>query len=31
MSSWGDDSYGTAVRLERELIRWDWALKHLSG
>lgn len=29
--SLGDDSYGTAVRLEQELIRWDWALKHLGG
>ncbi|RAX44306.1 hypothetical protein DQ354_15940 [Arthrobacter sp. AQ5-06] len=23
------DSFGTAVRLEQELIRWDWALAQL--
>ncbi len=22
----GNDAYGPAVRLEQELIRWDWAL-----
>lgn len=27
----GDDSYGSAVRLEQELIRWDWALGRLAG
>ncbi len=25
-----DDSYGLAVRLEQELIRWDWALERLA-
>lgn len=25
------DTFGTAVRLEQELIRWDWALARLSG
>jgi hypothetical protein len=25
------DKYGTAIRLEQELIRWDWALKRLGG
>jgi hypothetical protein len=25
------DSYGPTVRLEQELIRWDWALKQLCG
>jgi hypothetical protein len=24
--SLGDDDYGTSVRLEQELIRWDWTL-----
>lgn len=27
----GNDTYGSAVRLEQELIRWDWALKQLGG
>jgi hypothetical protein len=27
----GNDSFGTSVRLEQELIRWDWALTRLSG
>lgn len=27
----GHDSYGSAVRLEQELIRWDWALERLYG
>lgn len=26
-----NDVYGTAVRLEQELIRWDWVLARLSG
>ncbi|MGX1161994.1 hypothetical protein FBY31_3950 [Arthrobacter sp. SLBN-100] len=26
-----NDGYGPAVRLEQELIRWDWALKQLCG
>lgn len=26
-----NDAYGPAVRLEQELIRWDWALKQLCG
>jgi hypothetical protein len=26
-----NDVYGPAVRLEQELIRWDWALKQLCG
>ncbi|HAG60117.1 MAG TPA: hypothetical protein DEQ49_17515 [Arthrobacter bacterium] len=26
-----DDAFGTAVRLEQELIRWDWALHRLGG
>ena len=25
----GSDTWGTGVRLEQELIRWDWALDHL--
>ncbi|MCY0905846.1 Wadjet anti-phage system protein JetD domain-containing protein [Arthrobacter sp. H14-L1] len=25
----GSDAYGRAVRLEQELIRWDWALERL--
>ena len=25
----GNDTYGSGVRLEQELIRWDWALKRL--
>ncbi|MFF2317504.1 Wadjet anti-phage system protein JetD domain-containing protein [Arthrobacter sp. NPDC058097] len=25
----GNDTYGPAVRLEQELIRWDWALNRL--
>ena len=25
------DAYGTAVRMEQELIRWDWALARLVG
>ena len=27
----GDDSYGPSVRLEQELIRWDWAQERLLG
>ena len=27
----GNDSYGPAVRLEQELIRWDWARERLCG
>lgn len=27
----GNDSYGPGVRLEQELIRWDWALERLYG
>ncbi|MET3919934.1 Wadjet anti-phage system protein JetD domain-containing protein [Arthrobacter sp. UYEF20] len=27
--SLGNDDYGSAVRLEQELIRWDWALERL--
>ena len=27
----GNDTYGSAVRLEQELIRWDWALERLAG
>ena len=27
----GSDTYGSAVRLEQELIRWDWALERLVG
>ncbi|WP_457966117.1 DUF2220 family protein [Arthrobacter sp. D1-29] len=27
----GRDSYGPSVRLEQELIRWDWALARLAG
>jgi hypothetical protein len=23
------DTFGTSVRLEQELIRWDWALQRL--
>ncbi|GAA1253646.1 DUF3322 and DUF2220 domain-containing protein [Arthrobacter pascens] len=26
----GSDTYGRSVRLEQELIRWDWALRWLS-
>ena len=26
----GSDAFGKAVRLEQELIRWDWALRWLS-
>ena len=26
----GNDTHGTRVRLEQELIRWDWALVHLQ-
>lgn len=26
----GNDSYGNGVRLEQELIRWDWALDRLA-
>jgi hypothetical protein len=26
----GNDTYGPAVRLEQELISWDWALKQLG-
>jgi hypothetical protein len=25
----GSDTYGSAVRLEQELINWDWVLEHL--
>jgi hypothetical protein len=25
------DAFGRAVRLEQELIRWDWALPRLGG
>ena len=25
----GNDTYGSGVRLEQELIRWDWALERL--
>lgn len=25
------DAYGVSVRLEQELIRWDWALERLAG
>lgn len=25
----GNDTYGPAVRLEQELIRWDWALERI--
>ncbi|MFE5836661.1 Wadjet anti-phage system protein JetD domain-containing protein [Arthrobacter sp. NPDC056493] len=25
----GNDAYGPSVRLEQELIRWDWALERL--
>lgn len=25
----GNDTYGSAIRLEQELIRWDWALERL--
>ncbi|MDQ0870120.1 hypothetical protein QFZ70_002593 [Arthrobacter sp. V1I9] len=25
------DGYGTSVRLEQELVRWDWALERLGG
>ncbi|MFE4833987.1 Wadjet anti-phage system protein JetD domain-containing protein [Arthrobacter sp. NPDC056691] len=25
----GNDTYGPSVRLEQELIRWDWALERL--
>lgn len=27
----GHDTHGSAVRLEQELIRWDWALERLAG
>lgn len=27
----GNDAHGPAVRLEQELIRWDWALDQLRG
>jgi len=27
----GNDSFGKSVRLEQELIRWDWALERLGG
>lgn len=27
----GNDSFGKSVRLEQELIRWDWALERLLG
>jgi len=27
----GNDTYGPAVRLEQELIRWDWARERLLG
>jgi hypothetical protein len=27
----GSDAHGPAVRLEQELIRWDWALERLLG
>lgn len=27
----GNDTHGSAVRLEQELIRWDWALERLAG
>ncbi|WP_457972277.1 Wadjet anti-phage system protein JetD domain-containing protein [Arthrobacter sp. D1-17] len=27
----GNDTFGSAVRLEQELIRWDWALARLGG
>jgi hypothetical protein len=27
----GSDSFGKSVRLEQELIRWDWVLKRLGG
>lgn len=27
----GNDTYGSAVRLEQELIRWNWALERLAG
>lgn len=26
----GNDTYGTRVRLEQELMRWDWALDHIG-
>jgi hypothetical protein len=27
----GSDRFGKSVRLEQELIRWDWALERLLG
>ena len=27
----GNDSFGKSVRLEQELIRWDWVLERLGG
>ncbi|XTR53425.1 Wadjet anti-phage system protein JetD domain-containing protein [Pseudarthrobacter sp. So.54] len=27
----GRNRFGTSVRLEQELIRWDWALEQLSS
>jgi hypothetical protein len=27
----GSNSFGKSIRLEQELISWDWALKHLGG
>jgi hypothetical protein len=27
----GNDAFGPSVRLEQELIRWDWALERLAG
>jgi hypothetical protein len=29
--SLGGDTYATGVRLEQELIRWDWVLERLGG
>ena len=29
--SLGNNRYGNGVRLEQELIRWDWALGRLGG
>jgi hypothetical protein len=26
-----DDTYGPSIRLEQELVRWDWALERLLG
>ncbi len=27
----GNDRFGLAVRLEQELVRWDWAVERLQG